>query len=199
MDLSCRVEQLTLYARISPNKETSVERYAAVLPHAELLLAARADDASYRYLVWAQFKSGDVDRAIRTGQEWIKTFPQSFKAHLAMAQLLPSVRDQMESALHHGERALELAGDEKDRYNITMQIGYILEKLRRHERAIALYEELGAKGHAERVKVNAESVVRRVCKFRTEVSSEELKAEKEALEKQMRILMSQPEAAKGGG
>ena len=199
MDLPCRVEQLFWYARMSPNKKARAERYAAVLPHAALLRAVRADDESYRYLVWAQFHSGDVYGAFRTGQEWIITAPKSFKAHFAIAQLLATQLEQLESALYHGEQALEFAVYEKDRYDIQMQIGFILEKLRRYEQAIALYEELGAKGHAERVKVNAESVVRRVCKFRTEGMSEELKAEREALEKQMRILMSQPEAAKGGG
>lgn len=199
MDLPCRVEQLILYARTSPDKKTRAERYAAVLPHAALLRAVRADDESYRYLVWAQFHSGDAHGAIRTGQEWILISPQSFKAHFVMSQVLANEWTQLESALHHGEQALELAVYQKDRYDIQMQIGYILELLRRYEQAIALYEELGAKNHAERVKVNAESVVRRVCKLRSDEVSEELKAEREALEKQMRLLQSQPEAAKGGG
>lgn len=199
LDLPCRVEQLILYARTSPDKKTRAERFAAVVPHAALLRAVRADDDSYRYLVQAQFHSGDVYGAFRTGQEWILISPQSFKAHFVMAQVLAYEWSQLESALHHGEQALELAVYEKDRYDIQMQIGFILEKLHRYEQAIALYEEVGAKGHAERVKVNAESVVRRVCKLRSEEMSEELKAEREALEKQMRILQSQPEAAKGGG
>ena len=49
MDLPCRVEQLFWYARMSPNKKARAERYAAVLPHAALLRAVRADDDSYRY------------------------------------------------------------------------------------------------------------------------------------------------------
>ena len=152
-DLEAQVSALIRQARRTRQRTAKRQAYEAAIPQAEKLVSMRPEPGTYSLLADAQLGANRLVEARTTSELWTASDPQSWRAHLVLGQSWYLARDYL-AALAPLERAFSLAGAEADRKAVARSYGFVLEKLRRLEEAVAIYEQVEDANSAARVREN---------------------------------------------
>ena len=158
-ELESSVRDLIHAARSTAKRNEKELAFAAAVPEAERLLAARQDARSFELLTTALMGARRFEDARRVSESWSESFPDDWTAHFFLGQSFYVERD-FESALPILERAFELAPGHRNRQSVARGLGFVLEHLKRFEDAIAVYEEVGLTDSANRVRANLKTLGR---------------------------------------
>ncbi len=121
-----------------------------------------------------------ADRAVRArSSDWL---PYYYKGQAY------TKKNQFSSAEAELRKALNNASSAADKATVWSQLGFVFEKTKSYDEAIAAYTQAGDSGAVERVRANKET-----AQYNAEVEAENreleaLRAEQEALEEQLRSL-----------
>ncbi len=173
--------------------EARVPKYEEVLLLAEDLLVFGPDATAYELLAKAQFGAQLFEDARLTCEEWIRHFPQSWKAHHLLGQAFLAKREDT-FALPHLERAIELASEPKDHKAAELTLAYAFERLHRYVEALPIYERYGELSAVARIQNSQKGWVTIACG-----PPKPTEEERKALEAEKRHLIEVMKALKAGG
>lgn len=133
--------------------ETTEQRIEAMRAwqSAEKLLELRPDSESWDLVTQAQFLAGLYEKALETGEDWVRRQPEDFRAHYARGRALIETY-RFGPAISALERARDLARDDEQRALAGRSLGLALEKKRRYFDAFAAYAAAGDEASAQRLR-----------------------------------------------
>lgn len=140
----------------SARKDRLVGFLRAVLPARELV-SRRPDAASRELLLTATLGARLYEEAEKAAVDWIREEPPDWRAHFYLGQARNGLL-LFEEAIGPLESAAVLAREEHSRPLVARSLGFSLEKLKRFEDALAVYEAAGESASAARVRENMESL-----------------------------------------
>lgn len=130
--------------------------YEAAIPIARQLAEQQPGAESSELLATALLGAGRYLEGQHTARQWVARSPGDWLAQSYLGNALTATEDY-ESALAPLERALDLAPTHR-KNGVARSLGFALEKLKRLEQALAVYESAGDERSAVRVRENIETI-----------------------------------------
>lgn len=145
-------------AQHEADRVAGMKAFLHALGPAEALLERRPDKDSRDLLLQVYLGARLFERAAESARVWIGVGPPDWRAYffLGRAHMLQL---RYEDALDPLEMAWALARTERSRHEVVHQRVRALEKLRRFEEALVLYEEMGDGSGARRIQRKIEDAI----------------------------------------